>query len=154
MWEQSCISPQKKKIYQPEFEMLSHTLAKKYIIMIPKLSHHCSITSHCHKVFGLPAEFGYNLTLHQKKTGQTLRLAIAQGPSQGGPSQGVRTSDGCVLAALHENCWQLSPTWNMFLWSAKIPKAPAINRPCNSFWRKVVRRCACLGQGIQKISQT
>ena len=35
--------------------------------MIPKLSHHCSITSHCHKVFGLPAEFGYNLTLHKKK---------------------------------------------------------------------------------------
>ena len=40
--------------------------------MIPKLSHHCSITSRCHWVFSLPAEFGYNLTLHQKKNRPNL----------------------------------------------------------------------------------
>jgi hypothetical protein len=57
-----------------------------------------------------------------KKNRQNLAVGHGSGCSTGRVC--ASTSDGCVLAALHENCWQLSPTWNMFLWSAKIPKGP------------------------------
>ena len=88
MWEQSCISPQKKTNLPARIWDVIPYFGKKYIIMIPKLSHHCSITSHCHKVFGLPAEFGYNLTLHQKKNRPNLAVGHCSGSVAGGSVAG------------------------------------------------------------------